>query len=78
LLNLTNGTSTTNPPVPVVVDTNVFLPAAVGTVFYGRRSVNNNYSIWAINLDGSRDAYITAGARPRVSRDGKYLAFLRD
>ncbi len=37
----------------------------------------NNYTIWAINLDGSSDTFVTTGARPRVSRDGKYLAFLR-
>ncbi len=55
-------------PVPI---------STVGTVFYGRRSANNNYTIWAINLDGSGDTFITTGARPRVSRDGHYMAFLR-
>ncbi|MEO6036080.1 MAG: hypothetical protein ABIQ35_12565, partial [Verrucomicrobiota bacterium] len=37
-----------------------------------------NDAIWAINLDGSGETYITDGARPRVSRDGKWLAFLRE
>ena len=74
--DLINGTSTTNPPTPPVV-TN-FVPASpVGTVFYGRRSTANNYTIWAINMDGSDDSFITTGARPRASRDGHYLAFLR-
>jgi hypothetical protein len=35
-------------------------------------------AIWAINLDGSGETYITTGARPRVSRDGQWLAFLRE
>jgi hypothetical protein len=76
-LNLTNGTSTTNPPLPPVV-TNFVQLSSVGTVFYGRRSAANNYTIWAINLDGSGDGFVTTGARPRVSGDGHYLAFLRD
>ena len=75
-LNLTNGTSTTNPPTPPVV-TNLVQLSSVGTLFYGRRSAANNYTIWAINLDGSDDGFVTTGARPRVSRDGHYLAFLR-
>ena len=76
-LDLINGTSTTNPPTPPVV-TNPVPLSPFGTVFYGRRSAANNYTIWAINLDGSDDTFITTGARPRVSRDGRYLAFLRD
>ena len=75
-LDLISGTSTTNPPTPPVV-TNPVPLSPIGTVFYGRRSTANNYTIWAINLDGSDDTYITTGARPRVSRDGHYLAFLR-
>ena len=75
-LNLINGTSTTNPPTPPVV-TNLVPLSPIGTVFYGRRSAANNYTIWAINLDGSGDTFITTGARPRVSRDGHYMAFLR-
>ncbi len=75
-LNLQDGTSTTNPPVPPAI-TNPVVLSSVGTLFYGRRSPNRNFTIWSINLDGSGDTYITAGARPRVSRDGRYLAFLR-
>jgi hypothetical protein len=76
ILDLISGTSTTNPPVPPVV-TNLVPLSPMGTVFYGRRSAANNYTIWAINLDGSDDKFITSGARPRVSRDGRYMAFLR-
>jgi hypothetical protein len=74
--DLINGTSTTNPPTPPVV-TNFVPTSPIGTVFYGRRSTANNYTIWAINLDGSDDTFITTGARPRVSADGHYMAFLR-
>jgi hypothetical protein len=35
-------------------------------------------TIWAINLDGSGERFITTGARPRLSPDGRWLAFLRD
>jgi hypothetical protein len=37
-----------------------------------------NDSIWAINLDGSGETFIAEGARPRVSRDGQWMAFLRE
>jgi Tol biopolymer transport system component len=54
------------------------IPAyAYGTVIYGRRSGNFG-TIWAINLDGSGDRYLTSGVRPRLSPDGRYLAFLRE
>ena len=70
---------TLNPP-----DTNAVSPSnpalvqysSEGTVFYGRKS-STNFSIWAINLDGTGDRFITTGSRPRASRDGKWLAFLR-
>jgi hypothetical protein len=65
----------TNPPP--VLPTNAVVLSQNGTVFYGRVSAANNFTIWAINLDGSGDTYITTGARPRVSRDGHKLAFLR-
>jgi WD40-like Beta Propeller Repeat len=58
--------------------TNEIVLSPNGTVFYGRVSAASNYTIWAINLDGSSDTFITTGARPRVSRDGRYLVFLRD
>ena len=35
-------------------------------------------SIWAINLDGSGETYLTSGREPRVSRDGRWLAFWRE
>jgi hypothetical protein len=76
----------TNPPVvgPAIVPdpdgTNqppLVLPGTVlsagGTIFYGR----SDNSIWAINLDGSSDTRVTAGSNPRVSRDGRYLLFLK-
>jgi hypothetical protein len=67
--------SDTNPP-PV----NPSIPhiSASGTVFYGRRGSNTVPSIWAINLDGSGETLITTGREPRVSRDGRWLAFWRE
>ena len=35
-------------------------------------------SIWAINLDGSGETFITSGREPRVSRDGRWMAFWRE
>ncbi len=35
-------------------------------------------AIWTINLDGSGETYVTTGARPRVTPDGHWMAFLRD
>jgi hypothetical protein len=64
-------------PAPVF-RTNQVILSDLGTVFYGRRSLQNVATIWAINLDGSGETYITTGARPRASRDGQWLAFLRD
>lgn len=73
-LDVTPGSSN---PAPVF-HTNFVVLSDIGTVFYGRRSAANLGTIWAINLDGSGETYITEGARPRVSRDGRYLAFLRE
>jgi hypothetical protein len=79
----TAGTNTpivTNPNntnTVAVLSTNQLTISQDGTIFYGRVSPTKNYTIWAINLDGSSDTFVTTGARPRVSRDGKYLAFLR-
>jgi Tol biopolymer transport system component len=75
-VNLANGTSTTNPPPAFVPPPNVIL-SPVGTIFYGRRSVADTGTIWAINYDGSDDTYVTTGVRPRVSRDGNWMAFMR-
>ncbi len=71
--NLTNGTVFTNSGSgtfnPVVL-------SSEGTIFYGRKNTNGG-SIWAINLDGSSETFVTTGARPRATRDGRYLAFSR-
>lgn len=67
-----------NTNAPPDFDTNRVVLSPYGTLFYGRRSVFSEGTIWAINLDGSGDRYITDGARPRVSSDGRYLAFLRE
>jgi len=76
-VNLTNGVSSTNPPPAFVPATNVIL-SPLGTIFYGRRSITNTGTLWAINLDGSGDTFITAGVRPRASRDGHWLAYLQE
>jgi Tol biopolymer transport system component len=69
------GTDTNaQPPINI----NEVVLSSEGTVFYGRRAADNTGSIWCINLDGSGETYITSGARPRMSRNGKWLAFLRD
>jgi hypothetical protein len=52
--------------------------SAGGTVFYGRRGTNTVPSIWAINLDGSGETSLTTGREPRVSRDGRWMAFWRE
>jgi hypothetical protein len=74
-LNLTNGLAVTGSPPPTGNGGNVVLSAG-GTIFYGRKNSSGG-AIWAINLDGSGDTYLTTGARPRVSHDGRYLAFMR-
>jgi hypothetical protein len=72
----TNGTGTNGIP-PVVIPTNEIPTYAYGTVIYGRRNAGAG-TIWGINLDGSGDHYITDGARPRLSPEGRHLAFLRE
>ena len=74
-LNLTNGVPVTNNATASASDGSVVL-SAEGTIFYGRKNSGNG-SVWAINLDGSSDTFITTGAQPRVSHDGRYLAFRR-
>jgi Tol biopolymer transport system component len=76
-VNLNTGGSTTNPPPVFVGPTNVVVLSPVGTIFYGRRSTANAGTVWAINYDGSDDTYVTTGVRPRVSRDGQWLAVMR-
>jgi Tol biopolymer transport system component len=73
----TNDNGGTNTPPITNTNTTGFQLSLNGTVFYGRSNATNG-TIWAINLDGSGDQFITTGARPRVSHDGRYLAFLRD
>jgi hypothetical protein len=67
-----------NTNTPPNLSTNQLIFSRDGTVFYGRRSAANLGTIWAINLDGSGDTYVTSGVRPRVTADGRWLAFLRD
>ena len=69
------GSETNQPPV---LNPNVVRLSTGGTVFYGRRGNNHGASIWAIDLDGSRDTYITPGAQPRVSPNGRWMAFQRE
>ncbi|HLH54505.1 MAG TPA: hypothetical protein VKY92_12895, partial [Verrucomicrobiae bacterium] len=76
-LNLGTGGITTNPPVPIISNTNTLQLSSVGTLFYDRIANVTNGSIWAINLDGSDETFITSGLHPRVSADGRYMAFLR-
>ena len=68
--------SETNPPP--VVNPNVPQISAHGTAFYGRRATNTVPTIWAINLDGSGETFLTTGREPRVSRDGRWMAFWRE
>ena len=75
-LNLINGLAVTNSTPPGRPSGPDVALSQNGTVFYGRKNAAGG-AIWAINLDGSGDTYITTGARPRVSRDGHYMAFMR-
>ncbi len=54
-----------------------FQISTTGTIFYGRQSGSTG-SVWAIHLDGTRDTFIAEGTRPRVSPDGRWLAFTRE
>jgi len=73
----TPGTSSGSGSPPPRVNPNLVQLSSGGAVFYGRRQGSRG-TIWVINLDGSGETYITAGARPRVSPDGHWLAFLRE
>ena len=75
-LNLTNGFNVTNTISANPGSNGDVTLAQQGTIFYGRKNATGG-ALWAINLDGSGDTYITTGARPRVSHDGRYLAFMR-
>jgi Tol biopolymer transport system component len=60
-----------------VFNTNQVTISESGTIFYSRRSGSSG-TVWSIDLTGAGDHYITSGIRPRVSRDGKWMAFLRE
>src|ERR1700752_4530634 len=50
---------------------------AAGILISGR-SGSSDGTIWAFNTDTGEDRFLTIGARPRVSPDGKKIVFLRD
>jgi len=72
----TNGNGTNNVPPPPPNATNGVPSYPYGTVFYSRRTGTNG-AIWSVTLEGTGDRYITEGTRPRLSPEGRYLAFLR-
>ncbi|HEX7654372.1 MAG TPA: chitobiase/beta-hexosaminidase C-terminal domain-containing protein, partial [Verrucomicrobiae bacterium] len=76
LADLTNDATGTNGNGGAAGGSSGVTLSRQGTIFYGRKNGTGG-GIWAINLDGNSDSYITTGARPRVSRDGHYLAFMR-
>ena len=76
LLNTNNPTGDTNGP-PSSTNASPFQLSIAGTLFYGRQSGSTG-SVWAINLDGTGDQFVTTGTRPRVSPDGRWLAFTRE
>jgi hypothetical protein len=73
----TNGSGTNNIPPGGTINTSGVPVNAYGTVVYSRMT-DSNGAIWMVNLDGTSDRYITQGTRPRLSPDGRYLAFLRE
>lgn len=73
----TNGTGTNNIPPGGTINTSGVPTYVYGTVVYSRLTGTNG-TIWMVNLDGTSDRYITVGSRPRLSPDGRYLAFLRE
>ncbi len=75
-VNLNPGN--TNQPPTTPTPTNTWAVSPKGTLFFGRRSVTNTGTIWAIDIDDAHETYITAGVHLRASRDGRYLAFLRE
>ena len=74
-LDINNGGVTNSPPGNT--NANPFQLSTSGTLFYGRQSGSTG-SVWAINLDGTGDQFVTTGTRPRVSPDGHWLAFTRE
>jgi hypothetical protein len=53
-----------------------------GRIYYSRApaagDAHANGTIWRANPDGSGEEPITTGSWPRLSPDGRYIAFLRD
>jgi WD40-like Beta Propeller Repeat len=76
LLNTNSASGDTNGP-PANTNGSPFQLSTAGTLFYGRQSGSTG-SVWAINLDGTGDRFVTTGTRPRVSPDGRWLAFTRE
>ncbi len=76
LLDTNNPSGGTNGP-PGNTNAAPFQLSTVGTLFYGRQSGSTG-SVWAINLDGTGDQFVTTGTRPRVSPDGRWLVFTRE
>lgn len=76
LLDTNSPSGGTNGP-PSNTNAAPFQLSTAGTLFYGRQSGSTG-SVWAIHLDGTRDTFITEGTRPRVSPDGRWLAFTRE
>jgi hypothetical protein len=67
--------SDTNPPPALPPGVPQISPG--GTVFYSRQAAQTN-SIWGIHLDGTGEKFITAGREPRLSPDGRWMAFRRE
>jgi hypothetical protein len=49
-------------------------------IYYGRVAAAGqpNGTIWRVNVDGSGEEFLTVGSWPRLSPNGRYVAFLRD
>ncbi len=51
--------------------------SAPGRLIYGQQEGNRIAKIFSARADGSDETYITEGARPELSPDGRFLAFVR-
>jgi hypothetical protein len=72
----TNNFSTNGLPGSQTNTSPALIVSGDGTLIYGRRGTGGP-TVWAIGLNGTGDRQITVGARPRLSPDGRYIAFLR-
>jgi hypothetical protein len=68
-INNTSGVASL-PPCTITV-----LAAGTDLVIYYSRLGGNDGTIWSIQGNGSNDHQITVGEQPRISPDGRYLAF---